>query len=123
MGIVAFDPSMSAAHAAAGAADLLEQILTELKNNNEDNYPIAEETSPNGLKIYKKGKMVWWGKNKDAAGYRLRLFVRNNEIDIVEVERDRAYHTFTDLVGSGFKVQLEVEDRNGMIIDSVSIKL
>ena len=117
------DPSYGTARAAGKAAYLLEEILTELKNNKEDNYPIEEETSLNGLKIYKRGKMVWWRKNKNAAGYRLRLFVKNNEIDIIEVERDRAYHTFTDLVGTGFKVQLEVEDRNGQIIDSVSIKL
>lgn len=117
------DPSYGTAQAAGEAAYLLEIILTELKNNKEDNYPIEEETSLNGLKIYKRGKMVWWEKNKDAADYRLRLFVKNNEIDVIEIDRDRAYHTFADLVGTGFKVQLEVEDRNGMIIDSVSIKL
>lgn len=91
--------------------------------------PIVQETSPKGLKVYQKGHMVWWSKLPNAASYRLTLFVGKNkigkqEIDIIEIERNKAYHTFTDLVGANmYTVRLEAEDRDCNIIDSVEIVL
>lgn len=77
-----------------------------------------------GISLFRRGKMVWWTKKQEASSYRLRLFVGNDEIDIIEIDRSRAYHTFTDLVGMGmYKVSLEVEDRDGNIINMVKIDL
>lgn len=108
--------------------ELLTQILSEVKHG-DTSCPIEQQTSSKGLKVYKKAHMVWWSKLPNAASYRLTLFVGKGnigkqEIDIIEIERNKAYHTFTDLVGTNmYTVHLEAEDRDGNIIDSVEIVL
>lgn len=77
-----------------------------------------------GISLFRRGKMVWWTKIKDAGCYTLKLFVGKNEIDIIEINRNKAYHTFTDLIGNNvYKVTLEVENRDGQIINSISINI
>lgn len=62
--------------------------------------------------ICSRDKMVWWKNQDEALLYRLRLFIEEYEIEVIEIERSKAYHKFNDLVGTGYKVKLEVEDRN-----------
>ena len=109
--------------------DLLTRILTELKNWNKDGPTESVDSDKSLFTIYKKGYMVWWKKIPEAATYILTLYVGKHkigrqEIDVIEIERNKAYHTFTDLVGADmYTVRLEAEDRDGNIIDSVEINL
>lgn len=60
-------------------------------------------------------------KSKDASCYRLRLFIEDDEIDVIKIERNTAYHTFKDLnVDLEYEVLLEIEDRNGKVINKLS---
>lgn len=80
--------------------------------------------SNKGVTLHSKGKMVWWTKSNDASCYRLKLYLRNDEIDIIEVERNKAYHTFNDLNSHlSYEVKFEIEDRNGKIINEMFIKI
>ena len=120
---VVTNPAFGAAHAAGEAADLLKQILAELKESKAE-LPVASKKTEEHFNIYKKGHMVWWQKNPDAAAYRLHLYVNDDEIDIVEVERNKTYHTFTDLVGMGmYRVEYEAEDRDGNVLDRATIEM
>ncbi len=119
MGVVVSSPN-------AGIEHRLDLILDELKKNHDTNTIVRK--SKTGLKIFVKEYMVWWTKVNEASSYRLKLFVKEEincpyaEIDSIEIDRNKSYHTFKDLVGSlMYKVDLEVENRNGEIIDSVSI--
>lgn len=126
MGVVS--PTAGLSNQNSKIIDLLGKILSELKQG-DTSCPIGKETSSKGLKVYQKAHMVWWSKLPNAASYRLTLFVGTGnigkqEIDVIEVERNKAYHTFTDLVGANmYTVHLEAEDRDGNIIDSVEIVL
>ncbi len=127
---VASDPTyraVSAAKEAANAAgrstELLSKILSELRED-ATSMRVVAETTEKGLKIYKKGHMIWWEKNPDAAAYRLHLYIGKDEIDVVEVERNKAYHTFIDLVGTGiYRVEYEAEDRDGNVLDRATIEM
>ena len=89
--------------------------------------PSKEENIVNNdvITLHWKGKMVWWTKVKDASCYRLRLFIREDEIDVIEIERNKAYYSFCDLNFNllPYKVVLEVEDRNGNIISELSMSI
>ena len=75
------------------------------------------------IALHRSGKMFWWTKNEKAVRYRLRLFIDDFEIDTIEVERNKAYHTFTDLSdGERYKLLFEVEDRNGEIINKMEME-
>ena len=120
---VVMNPAFGAAHAAGEAAGLLKQILAELKESKAE-LPVASKRTEEQFNIYKKGHMVWWQKNPDAAAYRLHLFIGEDEIDIIEVERNKTYHTFIDLVGTGiYRVEYEAEDRDGNVLDRAAIEM
>ena len=117
------DPAYGAAHAVGEAADLLKTILTELRESKKDHLVSAKKTEEH-FHIYQKGHMIWWEKNPDAATYRLHLYIGEDEIDVVEVERNKAYHTFIDLVGTGmYRVEYEAEDRGGNVLDRAAIEM
>ncbi len=106
----------------------LDLIIDEIKKMRCDNSTMKQKESKTGLKIFVKKYMVWWTKVNEASSYRLKLFIKEgincpyDEIDSIEIDRNKSYHTFKDLVESlNYKVDLEVENRNGEIIDSVSI--
>lgn len=128
MGVVAMSHTAGLGRQNEEIIGLLKEILSEVKGNGK-NLTIFRQESSKGLVIYQKGYMLWWKKLPDAAGYRITLFVGKGkvgkqEIDVIEIERNRAYHTFTDLVGTDmYTVRLEAEDRGGNIVDSVEITL
>lgn len=98
------------------------------------------------------GFMVWWKKNDGAARYFVHLFIcktknvydnfkreykavieESNEISVVEIDRNIAYHTFTNLAqinyrndrygrkeetGLSYFVKTEAESRDGKTIAS-----
>ena len=121
-------PNAGIARQGATTNELLTQILAVLNNMTKDGDTQSVE-SEKGLTLYKKGFMVWWKKLPEAATYVLTLYVGKHkigrqEIDVIEIERNKAYHTFTDLVGTNwYTVRLEAEDRNGNTLDSVEIIL
>ena len=83
---------------------------------------VEESKVQNGiLSLYQRNKMFYWNKIKEAACYKLRLFLNDIEINVIEIERTKSYYTFNDLVGSGYKIILEVEDRSGSIIAQISM--
>lgn len=97
----------------------INQKLSKLIDSQEENV-----VSNKGITLHSKGKMVWWTKSNDASCYRLKIYLQNDEIDIVEVERNKAYHTFNDLNNYlSYEVKLEIEDRNGKIINEMFIKI
>ena len=127
MGVI--NPYDGIARQNANTQDLLKQILTQLKNWNKDGPTESVDSDESLFTIYKKGYMVWWKKIPEAATYILTLYVGKHkigrqEIDVIEIERNKAYHTFTDLVGADmYTGRLEAEDRDGNVIDSVEINL
>lgn len=103
-------------------AGLLRDIKKKVDQIYDETLLIKSNHAKNGeLTINVRNKMVWWNKQEDAALYRLKLFVKDNEIEDIEIQRTKCYHTFTDLIGTGYKIVLEVEDRNGKILNSVEI--
>lgn len=93
------------------------------------------------------GLMVWWKKIKDAASYYVKLYITKAErvknprtgatqektlspieIAVVEIDRNTAYHTFTNLAridanygtrnvtGMRYGIEVMAEDREGKII-------
>lgn len=98
----------------------LESINSKLDNLICDDSDCVES---DGITLFRRGRMIFWTKVEDALCYRLRLYCCQNEIDVIELDRNKAYHTFTDLVGKGvFAVKLEVENRDGDIINSATIE-
>lgn len=99
----------------------VERINDKINTCKEDDK--ADYKFDKKIALHRSGKMFWWTKNEKAVRYRLRLFIDDFEIDTIEIERNKAYHTFTDLVGNNqYKVVLEAEDRNGQIINSIEMK-
>ena len=43
------------------------------------------------------------------------MFIDGCEIDEIEINRNKSYYNFFDIVGSGYVIKLQVEDRNGKI--------
>ena len=73
------------------------------------------------LCLCRRNMMFYWNKLDKAANYRLQLFLNDIEIDVIEIERTKSYYTFNDLVGSGYKIILEIEDRSGSILKKISM--
>ena len=105
--------------------DVNKKITSINEKLDKFNLPQTEYTvSSKGITLHSKGKMVWWTKSKNAVCYRLKLFIQDDEIDVIEIERNKAYHTFIDLYQDlSYRVVLEVEDRNGEIINKLSINV
>lgn len=83
----------------------------------------SNRVTDGSLTLISRNNMIYWNKQDDAARYRLRLFLDSLEIDSIEIDREKSYHTFTDLVGDGFYVRLEVEDRSGKIIRTLDMEI
>lgn len=115
-------PVISESQIISGAVDrALFGVKIELSSINhklDKLTPSQECCEPySGTTLHSKGKMVWWIKSKDASCYRLRLFIEDDEIDVIKIERNTAYHTFKDLnVDLEYEVLLEIEDRNGKLL-------
>ena len=122
-------PVISESEIISGAVDgALSDVKNELSSINHklDKLSPSHENvvSNKGTTLHSKGKMVWWTKSKDASCYRLKLFIEDDEIDVIEKERNTAYHTFKDLnTDLEYKVVLEIEDRNGKIINELMIRI
>ena len=77
--------------------------------------------------------MVWWKKINDAALYTIRLFINQDEIDVITKERTTSYHSFVNMAsayGSSMEfkyyVTVVAEDREGKIIaasDSITARV
>lgn len=121
MSVVAYSPT----HGVEARIDEVNKKLAKISSQMEQDSLIKHQNiSKQGLLIFTLGYMVWWKKVDGAANYRIKLFIDNIEVDVIEIDRNKSYHTFTDLVGKGiFRVELEVEKRDGTIIDSVEVDL
>ena len=90
------------------------------------------------VKSFSSGFMVWWKKINDAALYTIRLFINQDEIDVVTKERTTSYHSFVNMArihqtsdygsstGLNYYVTVVAEDREGKIIaasDSITAKV
>ena len=89
-------------------------------------------------KSFPSGFMVWWKKINDAALYTIRLFINQDEIDVITKERTTSYHSFVNMAkihqtsdygsstGLNYYVTVVAEDREGKIIaasDSIIAKV
>ena len=85
------------------------------------------------VKSFPSGFMVWWKKINDAALYTIRLFINQDEIDVITKERTTSYHSFVNMA-SGYGSSMEfnyyvtvvAEDREGKIIavsDSITARV
>lgn len=89
------------------------------------------------VKSFPSGFMVWWKKINDAALYTIRLFINQDEIDVITKERTTSYHSFVNMArihqtsdyggstGLNYYVTVVAEDREGKIIaasDSIVAK-
>ena len=107
-----------------GKTDAVSEELAQIRSELRRELPVSSQITQENYKIFKRGHMIWWQKNPDAAAYRLHLFIGEDEIDIIEVERNKTYHTFIDLVGTGiYRVEYEAEDRDGNVLDRATIKM
>lgn len=90
------------------------------------------------VKSFQSGFMVWWKKINDAALYTIRLFINQDEIDVITKERTTSYHSFVNMArihqtsdygsstGLNYYVTVVAEDREGKIIaasDSITAKV
>lgn len=90
------------------------------------------------VKSFQSGFMVWWKKINDAALYTIRLFINQEEIDVITKERTTSYHSFVNMArihqtsdygsstGLNYYVTVVAEDREGKIIaasDSITAKV
>jgi hypothetical protein len=90
------------------------------------------------VKSFSSGFMVWWKKINDAALYTIRLFINQDEIDVITKERATSYHSFVNMarihqtsdygssMGLNYYVTVVAEDREGKIIaasDSITAKV
>lgn len=90
------------------------------------------------VKSFPSGFMVWWKKLNDAALYTIRLFINQDEIDVITKERTTSYHSFINMAridrlsdygnstGLNYYVTVVAEDREGKIIaasDSIIAKI
>lgn len=95
----------------------LEKITKELGLDDD-----ISEVANKDLCLYRRGKMFWWTKIDDAAMYRLKLCIAKLPVAIIELDRNTRYYTFKDIEGFGiFNIQLEVENRDGMIIREIDM--
>lgn len=123
-------PVVSEGQIISGAVDrALSGVKNELASINQKLSKLIDSQEENvvfnkSITLHSKGKMVWWTKSNDASCYRLKLYLQNEEIDIVEIERNKAYHTFNDLNNYlSYEVKLEIENRNGKVINEMFIKI
>jgi hypothetical protein len=90
------------------------------------------------VKSFQSGFMVWWKKINDAALYTIRLFINQDEIDVITKERTTSYHSFVNMArihqtsdygsstGLNYYVTVVAEDREGKIIaasDSITARV
>ena len=90
------------------------------------------------VKSFQSGFMVWWKKINDAALYTIRLFINQEEIDVITKERTTSYHSFVNMArihqtsdygsstGLNYYVTVVAEDREGKIIaasDSITARV
>lgn len=90
------------------------------------------------VKSFPSGFMMWWKKINDAALYTIRLFINQDEIDVITKERTTSYHSFANMArihqtsdygsstGLNYYVTVVAEDREGKIIaasDSIIAKV
>ena len=90
------------------------------------------------VKAIPTGFMVWWKKLNDAAQYTIRLFINQDEIDVITKERTTSYHSFVNMArihstsdygsstGLNYYVTVVAEDREGKIIaasDSITARV
>lgn len=90
------------------------------------------------VKSFPSGFMVWWKKINDAALYTIRLFINQDEIDVITKERTTSYHSFANMArihqtsdygsstGLNYYVTVVAEDREGKIIaasDSITARV
>ena len=119
-----------------GIQNRLDKVYEELQKLNKriDNLflpstPEVKETTNGVFTLKSLDNMIWWTKDEKAARYRIKLFASANgddwdEIDVIEVDRERAYWAFSDLPKSiRFKAEVIVENRNGEPIGSALINI
>lgn len=98
----------------------LREILTELKKLTKNEACMADNvvsTTSNNLTFNRKGCLFWWNKISDAASYRLRLSIEDDEIDVIEFDRNKSWYLFNGYVaGLTYTVKLIAENRNGQSI-------
>lgn len=122
MGVITQSEIISGATKAANKG--IENQLAEINKKLDKILEIKQSDIDDvDFEIHSRNKMVWWTELPNAASYRLRLYLEGHEIDVIETTRSKRYHTFNDLVGDGYYIVLEVEDRNGKIIRDISITI
>ena len=90
------------------------------------------------VKSFPSGFMVWQKKINEASLYTIRLFINQDEIDVITKERTTSYHSFVNMArihqtsdygsstGLNYYVTVVAEDREGKIIaasDSITAKV
>lgn len=120
-------------------------VMTEKVQVKEDVSQPAKEIPKNimkkidvKVKSFPSGFMVWWKKLNDAALYTIRLFINQDEIDVITKERTTSYHSFVNMAridrlsdygnstGLNYYITVVAEDREGKIIaasDSITAKV
>ena len=72
------------------------------------------------------GIMVYWGKIEDSAKYYVKLYIEEKEsyskktfeqeLETVEIDRNKFYHTFQGLARFQYYIEVLAENRDGQII-------
>ena len=121
-----YDPMSGVNHGMSELVSEVKAISRKLDRLVDDGGDI-QQANNGDFYVFTKSKMVWWTKVETAARYRLKLLVSKDgadwsEIDVLEIERECAYHVFNNLPkGIKFRVLVEAEDRNGECIKFASI--
>lgn len=106
------------------ANEKLTKILEKLEEitNGASNNEIVSSHGDNAV-LHRKGKMFWWDKSEEVAIYKVTLYILDDEVATIELDRNLAYYTFKDLDGYGiYRFKLEKENRDGNIIGKAEMK-
>ena len=102
---------------------IIRDQIEELKSKIIPTY-LTRKTKNGDLELFANGHLVWWNEIKNAARYRLLLFIDNLEIDSIEIERKQRYYVFDKLPNNvKYIVKLIAENREGKDIVSCLIDL
>ena len=90
-----------------------------------DNPKTDESIVKNGsFVLQRKDYLVWWNKVDDAARYRVVLYINEDEVETIDLDRETRYYAFSKLPnGIACIVKVIAENREGNEVVSASIKL
>ena len=97
----------------------VDRLINKLEDDNR-----VQTIYKGDFALMRKSNLVWWTKVDGAARYCLNLFINNEEVGSIDLDREKRYYVFDKMPsGINYLVNVVAEDRNGDAIVSASIEL